>query len=127
MVQAKQQNVTRHKRNKSEVKKHTTTNASGMTASRSANQSVQTAQKKLGQKKMTIKTERQLNIDRRKSAEQATQPASWMTSATNANALATQQMKVDAEGLSLSSMSSAEKMMDSSMMTNGKNRLNVSI
>ena len=51
-----------------------------------------------------------------------------MTSATNANALATHtQMKIDAEGLSLSSMSSAEKMMDSSMMTHGKGRLNVSI
>lgn len=75
---------------------------------------------------MTIKTDRNLNIGRRKSAEQATQPTSWMTSVTNAQAVVNNFMKADAEGMSMSSISSGEKM-DSSMIAAGKNRHNLSI
>lgn len=77
---------------------------------------------------MTIKTERNLNINRRKSAEPFTQPTSWMTSVTNAHAAMNNNfMKPDAEGMSMSSISSGEKIMDSSMMAGAKSRHNVSI
>jgi len=50
-----------------------------------------------------------------------------MTSVTNAHAVMNNNfMKADAEGMSMSSISSGEKM-DSSMMAAGKNRHNLSI
>jgi len=51
-----------------------------------------------------------------------------MTSVTNAHAAMNNNfMKADAEGMSMSSISSGEKIMDSSMMAGGKSRHNVSI